>query len=189
MTSNMTETEVKVRWNGDADSARAHIQRHGYRPSGPRLLEADELFDLTSGELRQNGKALRLRISGGKATATYKGPVQNGPYKTREEIEFDVSDPHAFELVLTRLGYQRIFRYEKFRTKFASADGASSGEVTLDETPIGIFMELEGPGYWIDAASEALGFSPNDYVKASYAGLYGEFRESHPQAPPDMIFV
>lgn len=184
----MTETEVKVRWSGDADSARAHIEAHGFRLTGPRVLESDQLFDFPSGELRQSGKALRLRVSGGKATVTYKGPLQQGPYKSREEIEFEVSDPHAFELVLARLGYQPLFRYEKFRTKFAAAEGPVQGEVTLDETPIGILMELEGPGYWIESAAQALGYSRENFITASYAALYGEYRQSHPQAPADMLF-
>ncbi len=185
MTGNMIETEVKLRWEGDAASALAHIEAHGYRASGPRLLEVDQLFDRAAGDLRQGGRALRLRISGGKATATYKGPVYEGPYKSREEIEFDVSDPDAFELVLARLGFQRVFRYEKFRTKFA----AGEGEITLDETPIGTFMELEGPGYWIDAAAGGLGFPQEKFLTASYAALYGEYRGTHKDAPADMVFM
>ncbi len=191
MTSNMTETEIKVRWEGDAGSALAHIQARGYRASGPRLLEADQLFDRAAGDLRQAGQVLRLRMSGAKVTVTYKGPPKVGPYKTREEIEFDVSDPHAFELVLARLGYQRVFRYEKFRTKFAAGEGPADkqGEVTLDETPIGVFMELEGPGYWIEAAAEGLGFSREKFVTASYAALYVEYRKTHTDAPADMVFI
>lgn len=185
MTSNGTETEVKLRWDGDARSALAHIQARGYRASGPRLLEADQLFDQPGGELRRGGQAFRLRISGAKATVTYKGPAQAGPYKSREEIEFDVSDPQALELVLSRIGYQRVFRYEKFRTKFAVGEG----EVTLDETPIGVFMELEGPGYWIDAAAEGLGFFREKFLTASYAALYAEYRTTHADAPADMLFA
>ena len=48
---------------------------------------------------------------------TYKGPATRDGYKSREEIEFDVSDPGTFTLVLNRLGYQPVFRYEKFRTQ------------------------------------------------------------------------
>jgi adenylate cyclase class 2 len=203
----MIETEIKLRWPGDAASARAHIEAQGYIASGPRLLEADQLFDRVSGdrtladpeagELRASGRVLRLRISGGKATVTYKGPVatqpEAGPYKSREEIEFDVDDPVAFELVLSRLGYQRGFRYEKFRTKFAMPDELAprhdGGIVTLDETPIAIFMELEGPEYWIDAAAQRLGFARDRFLSASYAALYREFLETHPHAPTDMVFL
>lgn len=180
----MIETEIKLRWPGDADSALAHIEAGGYA-AAPRLLEADQLFDLASSDLRRDHRVLRLRISGGKATVTYKGPPESGPYKSREEIEFNVDDPEAFETVLSRLGYQRAFRYEKFRTKFS----ADEGIIALDETPMGIFIELEGPEYWIDATAERLGFTRDRFLTASYAALYGEFREARADAPVDMVFV
>ncbi|HEV2201062.1 MAG TPA: class IV adenylate cyclase [Bryobacteraceae bacterium] len=191
----MIETEIKLRWDGDADSARAHLEAHGYRATGPRLLEADQLFDRASGDvrdfgaLRGAGQILRLRISRGKSTVTYKGPAEAaaGPFKSREEIEFDVTDAGAFEEVLARLGYQRAFRYEKYRTKFAEGQGGE-GIVTLDETPIGIFMELEGPKYWIDATAKHLGFGRDSYLTASYAALYSELRAKHPEAPAEMVF-
>jgi len=181
----MVETEIKLRWDADAASARAHIEACGFAANGPRLLEEDQLFDRASGELRQGRELLRLRVSAGVATVTYKGPPVPGPYKSREEIEFCVDNAEAFEIVLSRLGYQRVFRYEKYRTKFATA---AVGLITLDETPIGIFIELEGPEYWIDAVSERLGFARSQFLTASYAALYAEFRVNHSDAPPNMVF-
>ena len=70
--------------------------------------------------------------------------------KSREEIETELADGAAFEAILAALGYSRTFRYEKYRTKFVSASRTGSGLITLDETPIGSFLELEGPEYWID---------------------------------------
>jgi adenylate cyclase class 2 len=136
--------------------------------------------------VRRSGRLLRLRRSGPRATVTYKGPIAGGRYKSREEIEFDVSDPDAFIQTLDRLGYAGGFRYEKERTKFARPD--EPGIVTIDETPIGVFMELEGPTEWIDQTAARLGFSPADYMTASYASLYGEFRKTNPEAPEDMTF-
>jgi adenylate cyclase class 2 len=179
------ETEIKLRWTGDAASAHKHVEALGDSAFGPRLLEADQLFDRESGELSRGAQALRLRISGGIATATYKGPPEAGPYKSREEIEFDVSDAEAFQTVLSRLGYQRAFRYEKFRTKYSAGEGL----ITVDETPVGIFLELEGPGYWIDETAARLGFSRDQYLTMSYAAIYREFRANHPDAPKDMVFV
>jgi len=179
------ETEIKLRWNGDASSAHQRVESLGYSASGARLLEADQLFDRESGELSRSSQALRLRSSGGKATATYKGPPETGPYKSREEIEFDVNDAEAFETVLSRLGYQRAFRYEKFRTKYSAGEGL----ITVDETPMGIFLELEGPGYWIDETATRLGFNRKQFLTASYAGIYREFRAAHPEAPKDMVFL
>ena len=57
----MTETEIKLLWQGSAEDARALIERRGYALSSPRTLEADQLFDLPSGALRQSDQILRLR--------------------------------------------------------------------------------------------------------------------------------
>jgi adenylate cyclase class 2 len=123
---------------------------------------------------------------------TYKGPATRERHKSREEIEFDVSDPSAFELVLDRLGYSPRFRYEKYRTKFASPGGAgiiTAGIITIDETPIGIFIELEGPADWIDRTAAHLGLAQSAYLTASYAALYREYLLSHQGAPQNMVFL
>jgi adenylate cyclase class 2 len=182
----MTETEVKIRWDGPAAGAQALILSHGYRISAARTLEVDQLFDRPSGDLRQAGLVLRLRRSGGLSTVTYKGPAARETYKSREEIEFDVSDPEAFAAVLDRLGYQPGFHYEKYRTKFS--DPHAPGLVTLDETPMGVYLELEGSEYWIDLAAQRLGFTSAAYITSNYAALYRLYREHHPDAPSNMTF-
>lgn len=182
----MIETEVKIRFEGSPDDARELIESRGYPVLEPRTLESDRIFDRGPSELRAADQLLRLRRSGSHATVTYKGPATRERYKSREEIEFDVSDPDAFELVLNRLGYTPRFRYEKFRTKFAVA--GEHGLVTIDETPIGIFLELEGDSGWIDRTAARLGFDPSEYCTLSYAALYREYLHSHPSAPFDMVF-
>jgi adenylate cyclase class 2 len=88
--------------------------------------------------------------------------------------------------MLERLGYLPGFRYEKYRTKFATA--GEPGIITLDETPIGVFLELEGAKYWIDHTAGRLGFALSAYSTASYAALYSDFRRENKEFPPDMIF-
>jgi len=183
----MIEIEIKLRWRGRAAEAEALLQSKGYAAMGPRELEVDQLFDRGSGELRSSRQILRLRRHAGKTTVTYKGSPQDGRYKMREEIEFDASSAAAVELVLIRLGYQATFRYEKYRTKFHRDN--EPGLITLDETPIGVFMELEGTAVWIDSTAVQLGFTSEDYVTDSYAALYREHRQAHPEAPADMIFL
>lgn len=184
----MTETEVKIRFARGAHEARELIERHGYVQIEPRTLENDRIFDRGAAELRTADQLLRLRRSGSHATVTYKGPATRERYKSREEIEFDVSDAGAFELVLDRLGYTPRFRYEKYRTKFASPAG-KPGIVTIDETPIGVFLELEGEAAWIDRTAARLGFPPSEYCTASYAAIYREYAASREGAPPDMVFI
>ncbi len=180
----MIETEVKIRVNRGAEAARALIEGHGFGVLEPRTLESDQVFDRGNSELKLADRLLRLRRSGSRSTVTYKGPAARGPHKSREEIEFDVSDPEAFELALGRLGYSPSFRYQKYRTKFA----ATPGLITIDETPIGVFLELEGPAEWIDRTAELLGFAQSEYLTASYATLYREYLHSHHGAPANMVY-
>lgn len=187
----MVETEIKLKWVGSAAEARAHIERQGYQIIEPRTLESDQLFDRANGELKLGDQILRLRRTGPKeggavATVTYKGPALRERYKSREEIEFQVSDAEVFAHLLARLGYLPGFRYEKYRTKFATA--GEPGIITLDETPIGVFLELEGAKSWIDRAAGLLGFALSAYSTASYAALYREYRQENKDAPADMIF-
>jgi adenylate cyclase class 2 len=182
----VVETEVKIRFAGTPDAAVRLIEGCGFSVSLPRVLEADQIYDRESGELRASDRLLRLRRSGATATVTYKGPAARERYKSREEVEFRVDDPDAFELVLERLGYQPRFRYEKYRTIFREPGG--KGIVTLDETPIGVFLELEGEAQWIDASAARLGFSHAEYCTLSYAAVYREYLQENQGAPVNMIF-
>lgn len=185
MGSGHREIEIKLEHRGSPQSARSLIEACGYSEIEPRTLEVDQLFD-RSGELRASDQLLRLRRSAERATITYKGPGERARHKSREEIEFEVTDADAFALVLSRLGYQPAFRYEKFRTKFAAA--GEPGIVTIDETPIGVFLELEGDPAWIDTTAARLGYSESQYSTASYASLYRKYRLEHRGSPENMIF-
>ena len=183
---NVIETEIKIRFPESPQQARELVESHGFTVAAARVLESDQTFDRPGSELRASDQLLRLRRSGGRAIVTYKGPANRERYKSREEIEFDVSDPAAFELVLDRLGYQPRFRYEKYRTTFREPGG--QGVVTIDETPIGVFLELEGEAGWIDRAAARLGFSTAEYCTSSYGALYQEYLLSHEGAPANMVF-
>jgi adenylate cyclase, class 2 len=180
------ETEIKLRLPQGPQRVKALLEQHGFHASSPRHLQTDQTFDLPAGELRQGDRLLRLRGSGERWTVTYKGPARSVSYKSREEIETDVSDGPAFAQILSALGYQPAFAYEKFRTTFKAV--GQDGIVTLDETPIGDFLELEGPESWIDQTALRLGFGPADYITSSYAALYQEHRQTHPTVPRDMKF-
>jgi adenylate cyclase class 2 len=185
------ETEIKIRLSESALSARQLLHQHGFGETGPRQLETDQAFDLPGGTLRFSDRLLRLRSAGGRWTVTYKGPAYDDPpghpvHKSRQEIETEITDGRAFVQILAGLGYQPSFAYEKFRTNFRIP--GEPGIVTLDETPMGDFLELEGPGYWIDETAKRLGFGPAEYITLSYAALYQQYRQKHPTVPKDMKF-
>lgn len=108
---------------------------------------------------------------------TYKGKAAIGKYKDRDELEVEVSDPRRLSEMLERLDFVPTFRYEKFRTEYRRPGEA--GLATLDETPIGVYLELEGAPGWIDRAARRLGFAESDYSTASYGGLYADYCRAH----------
>jgi adenylate cyclase class 2 len=180
-----TETEVKLRAPEGAAEAKARIEALGYRLQTARQLESDTLYDTSEARLRQGDQILRIRMRGSRCTLTYKGPAERSTYKSREELESDITQPAEFLKVLAALGYAPVFRYEKYRTTYA--DG--SGLITIDETPIGSFLELEGETHWIDAVAARLGHSSAEYITASYARLYRNYCQEHPEVDPTaMVF-
>lgn len=91
-----------------------------------------------------------------------------------------------FTEVLDRLGYRPRFRYEKYRTKFTAP--GEPGIVSIDETPIGTYLELEGEPEWIDRTAARMGLSRDAYLNQSYSKLYQEYLLTHAGAPRDMTF-
>ena len=89
--------------------------------------------------------------------------------------------------IFHELGLDLVFRYEKYRTEFTRA--GKPGTITMDETPIGDFLELEGPSEWIDETASLLGFSRTDYILDSYVKLYLADCERLGLQPTHMIFA
>jgi adenylate cyclase, class 2 len=61
--------------------------------------------------------------------------------------------------------------------------------IELDETPIGVFVELEGPAKAIDRAAQALGFAEKDYILGNYMVLYLEDCRGRGEEPQHMLFA
>ena len=182
-----TETEVKIRL-ANAPDILARLHDAGFAVSTPRQFEANTLYETKDGSVARNGMLLRLRQVGEKAVITWKGPGVPGPYKSKPELETTIGSAQTLHQILGHLGYQPSFRYEKYRTEFMRA-GDDRGVVTVDETPIGHFLELEGTGAWIDATAAKLGFSPADYVLDSYGRLYLADCERRGVEPGNMVFA
>jgi adenylate cyclase class 2 len=186
LTSGGQEVEIKLPVLS-AEEALRQLNAAGFEVVKPRALETNIVYDTPSLDLRQTQRLLRVRELGGTdAKLTFKGPPLPAKHKIREEIETSLADAAVFGLILDRLGYQPVFRYEKFRTELEQPLG--SGVATIDETPAGVYMELEGPPDWIDAIAHSLGFKEDAYVTDSYGRLWQLWRASHPDAPVDMVF-
>ena len=179
------ETEIKLRIANPAEGERLLLS-DGFQISKPRIFESNTVFDREDLSLKALRSVLRLRQAGSTSILTFKGSPQPGRHKVREELETIVGDAAVCQLILNRVGFQKKFAYEKYRTEFRRL--RENGVATVDETPIGSFLELEGEPAWIDARAHALGFQESDYLTASYGRLYLEFCEASGVTPGDMVF-
>ena len=183
MTTAMVEREIKLRF-GSAEDARAAILASGATPLLGRRLQEDALLDTDDEQLRRRRCVLRVRIENGKSRLTYTGPVQPGAMKVREEIETVAGDGLMLLRVLEEIGLHVWFRYQKYREEFAHEDVI----VAIDETPVGVFVEIEGGEQGIASMAEALGRTQDDYILDSYRGLFLKHREAFGLSGPDMVF-
>jgi adenylate cyclase, class 2 len=200
------EVEVKLQVR-DLEKLLADLKRLGAKKIA-RLYEHNTLFDTEDGRLRQRHAILRIRRerqarSGSKSNAnrgkdaptallTFKGllPGQTGAagkYKEREEIECRIPDAPQFTRLLAGVGLCPWFQYEKYRTKYRTP-AYPSLHIDLDETPIGVFLELEGPRRAIDRAARVLGYAVRDYITDSYLALYRAECSRKGVTPADMLF-
>lgn len=180
------EIEIKL-WIGTTlPDIRRAIRKLGFKRKKRRMLEQNIIFDTPALSLRGKGQIIRMRRAGKLAILTYKGRSKAGRYKSREELECELGNPDRMQLILARLGYYPVFHYEKFREEFERS--GEPGIITVDETPIGNFLELEGSPKWIDKTAHQLGFSTTDYITRSYGNLYLAWCTEHGIAPADMVF-
>ena len=211
------ETEIKLEIT-DAPAFHRALRRIGARPAGPgtsKVHEENVIFDTPQGGLAKHGQLLRIRTetsqTGSKpkkrapnqrVMLTFKHPIARpadarmeneayGSYKVREEIEVEVAEAGNLTRIFEGLGMSGWFRYEKYRTTFRLPDSevwAKGLLIELDETPIGTFVELEGPAAAIDRAAEELGYSKRDYVLKNYLRLYVEDCRRKGEQPSHMLF-
>ena len=179
------EVEVKVAVES-AEGARKRLRAAGFRIVEKRVHERNIVLDDAGRSLKARNLLLRVRGAGGVVTCTWKGGEKAGPHKRREEREFHSDDLENCLAVFKGIGYEPKFRYEKFRTEYARTGDA--GVVMLDETPIGNFMELEGPSRWIDKTARELGFSRDDFILLSYGRLFEKWCAEHRIESDNMAF-
>jgi adenylate cyclase, class 2 len=180
------ETEIKLAAGGSVEAARRLLRRAGFRVHKRRNFEDNLILDTPGRRLRQDGTLLRVRRTAGQVKLTFKGKALSGKYKSREEWETEVGDWKAICAIVQGLGFQPAFRYQKNRTEYQIP--GSRGIATLDETPIGLFIELEGSPAWIDRTARRLGFAEGDYITDSYGRLYLVWCKERGVSPGDMVF-
>ena len=165
------EVEIKVRIP-DLEELSGKLAAAGFRLITSRTHEMNTLYDFSDGRLRTRGEILRIRRYGSKWTLTHKSKGSGGKHKSRVETETELADGEALAHVFEAIGLAPSFRYEKYRAEWS--DG--QGHVVVDETPIGNIAELEGSPEWIDRTAGILAINESEYITASYAQMFNEWK-------------
>lgn len=172
------ETEIKFRVN-DGKQLENLLEAAGFQQITPRTFESNTLFDTPERALRKAQQILRIRQYGDSWVLTHKRvPQDQGPtthHKHREETETKLEDGEALAHVFELLGYQPCFRYEKWRSEWSD----SVGHCVIDDTPIGLFAELEGPPEWIDQIAGKLAIGKEDFITDSYGRLFESWKKNN----------
>jgi adenylate cyclase class 2 len=196
----ISEIEVKLRVSDIRATSRA-IKALGAKSHG-RVLEQNTLYDTPQSDLRRRGCLLRVRIETAtdksvskprfrRVLLTSKGPphqashIKKKPrYKERAERELVADPSHNWPAALAALGFRPSFRYEKYRTSFR----LGGLHMDLDETPVGVFLELEGQPVAIDRVARALGRTSADYIRGTYWDVYAADCRRRGRQPKNMMF-
>jgi adenylate cyclase class 2 len=194
------EIEIKLRV-ADIPSLVLKLRRLGATPRG-RVFERNTVYDTPDSDFRRRGLLLRVRtetpapanqLPAGprRAVLTFKAPpphpaprTSKPRYKERLETELEIQHSARWPQALKSLGLRPAFRYEKYRSAFR----LGTLHADLDETPAGIFLELEGTPKQIDRTSRALGYAPRNYIRATYWDIYAADCRRRGRIPKNMLF-
>ena len=184
MAKSNRENEIKLAFPS-RETAVSRLLAAGATPVHARAFEDNVLFDLADRPLTKSGRLLRLRGFDGASILTFKAPVAGEHrHKVKVEHETAIADPEALRSILFGLGFEAVYRYQKYRATYR----LGAVEATVDETPLGTFVELEGAPEEVDKAAEALGVVPADFIRATYRELQEKEASSRGFVAGDMLF-
>lgn len=184
MTAIETEVKFKVR---DVEALELRLLGAGFQQETPRTFERNVLYDTPERRLRHDRQILRIRQYGDKWVLTHKAlPPEgdSGLYKHRVETETTLGDGETVAEIFASLGFVPAFTYEKWRTEWTD----DTGHCVIDETPLGVYAEIEGPEDWINRTAAALGVDPSEYINLSYGRLFEEWKERTGSSAVDLTF-
>ncbi len=92
-------------------------------------------------DFSESKEALRVRkTSDGKFFLTYK-KIGKGPFKSRKELEVEVSDGNTLITILEALGFKKFLQIEKERKEYLTKENI---KLCLDNVKdLGLFLEIE----------------------------------------------
>jgi len=197
-TQPMQNAEIELKFPvSDPAAFQALLPQLGFHLETPRTFELNTLYDTPARDLRARTEILRIRQYGELWTVTHKrttnqqNPAESSRYKVRIETETAVADGPALGHIFEQLGYTPAFIYEKYRTEWSTIDAAtgSTPHLVIDETPIGTYVELEGPPAWIDRTLDQLNIDPAICLTDSYGKLFLDWKQRTNNAAENLTFA
>jgi adenylate cyclase class 2 len=192
----MQNSEIELKFPlPDPEALQTRLPTLGFRLVTPRTFEHNTLYDTPNRDLRARREILRIRQYGSLCTVTHKrlpnqeDPVDTTRYKIRIETETVVAEGEALAEIFQQLGYSPAFVYEKYRTEWSCATGSVIGHLVIDETPIGNYVELEGPTAWIDQTLVDLNIDPATCLTDSYGKLFLDWKQRTASPAENLTFA
>ena len=179
----MYEFEIKLPVDSEREMEEK-LAKLGFEPVR-RIREEDWYFDNDAAEIRQGGKALRVRritdLSSGavETKVTFKGKQLDTVSKSRQEFETDVANGDTMMQIFKGLGFHPVSpSVSKVRQEYVCGDL----NACLDFIEgLGYFLELEIVAAQESQKDEAaarfgevlgqLGHTMEDTIRTSYLGL------------------
>jgi len=129
----------------------------------------------------------------GRTTLTLKVKKEESQnYFKRLEYESGIGDPDAIIGMMEHLGFPYKVIWQKKRTLFKSrcvdGDDVPIPVFSLDETPIGFFLEIEGTESEIENAIKTLNLASYRRIPKSYLALWEEYKKEKGIDRVDMVF-
>lgn len=151
-----------------------------------KSYEHNILLDTSTNDLLAENARLRLRKEGSESILTYKRSQKNeNGIAYREEIETRIDHFENTRLIFNRLGFLTFFEYEKYRSTYRLAETM----VMLDETPIGFYLEIEGPDeVTIHHTASLLEIDWDQRTDKSYLQVFQEWAAENGYTGRDMLF-
>lgn len=182
------ESEIKFRVT-DRTALEAKLAAAGFHLQTPSTFESNTLYDTPERSLRARRELVRIRKYGERWVLTHKRVPDDGVsedrHKHRVETETEIEDGPTLAEVFRSVGLEPVFCYEKWRSEWSDGEG----HCVVDETPIGVFAELEGRPEWIDHVAAELGIEPEERLTASYGRLFDQWRAETGSTARDLTFV
>lgn len=137
----MLEVEVKYRVKS-VDYVKSRLVKLGAKHI-ETVVEVDYYYQHPCRDFKKSDEALRIRVSNGKYTLTYKGPRIPGAVKAREELSVEFKDFRKLDIILRKLGFKHLATIVKKRDIYILGEL----KISIDNVDgLGAFIEVEHIG-------------------------------------------